>query len=59
VLDIIIRELNMPRSLHEVGVGREKLETLAGHALDDKWCRTNPLPIVHRSQVLEILETVV
>jgi alcohol dehydrogenase class IV len=59
VLDVIVRELGMPRSLKEVGVGSDKLDKLAGHALEDKWCRTNPVPLTEKSQVLEILEMVV
>lgn len=58
-LDIIIRELGMPRTLREVNVGRDKLDKLASHSLDDKWCGTNPVPLTEKSQVLEILETVV
>ena len=59
LLDAIIRELGMPRDLRTVGVGRDKLETLAEHSLDDKWCRTNPRPLTDKKQVLEILETVI
>ena len=58
-LDTVIRELGMPRSLKDVGVGRDKLDKLAEHSLDDKWCGTNPVPLTEKSQVLEILETVV
>jgi alcohol dehydrogenase class IV len=59
VLDAVIRELGMPRSLKEVGVGRDKLDTLAEHSLHDRWCKTNPVPLKEKGQVLEILEKVV
>lgn len=59
VLDAVIRELGMPRSLKEVGVGRDALDDLAANSLHDRWCRTNPVPLTDKKQVLEILEMVV
>ncbi|KAE8375085.1 alcohol dehydrogenase [Aspergillus bertholletiae] len=59
VLDAVFRELGMPRSLKEVGVGREQLDQLAENSLHDRWCKTNPVPLMEKSQVLEILEMVV
>ncbi|RAH70224.1 iron-containing alcohol dehydrogenase [Aspergillus aculeatinus CBS 121060] len=59
VLDAVIRELGMPRSLREVGVGRDQLDCLAENSLHDRWCQTNPVPLKEKSQVLEILEMVV
>ncbi|GFF47885.1 lactaldehyde reductase [Aspergillus udagawae] len=59
VLDAVIRELGMPRSLKEVGVGRDALNELAANSLHDRWCRTNPVPLTEKRQVLEILEMVV
>ncbi|KAL4872329.1 hypothetical protein BDV12DRAFT_210842 [Aspergillus spectabilis] len=59
VLDAVIREIGMPRSLSEVGVDRNKLEELAANSLNDRWCRTNPVPLVDKAQVLEILEMVI
>lgn len=59
ILDAVIRELGMPRSLGDVGVGRDKLEGLAAHSLHDRWCKTNPVPLKEKEQVLEILEMVV
>lgn len=58
-LDAVIRELGMPRSLKEVGVGRDKLDVLATNSLQDKWCGTNPVPLTEKQQVLNILEQVV
>ncbi|KAF2093769.1 Dehydroquinate synthase-like protein [Rhizodiscina lignyota] len=59
VLDVVIRELGMPRSLKEKGVGRDKLDTLAKNSLHDQWIKTNPIPIDQESQVMTILEAVV
>ncbi|KAI9376724.1 alcohol dehydrogenase [Aspergillus egyptiacus] len=59
VLDAVIRDLGMPRSLGDVGVGHDKLDGLAKHSLHDRWVRTNPVPLNEKEQVLEILEQVV
>lgn len=59
VLDAIIRELGMPRTLSDVNVGRDQLEALARNSLNDRWCKSNPVPLTEKSQVLEILEMVV
>lgn len=59
VLDAVIRELGMPRTLKEVGVGRDQLDGLAEHSLHDRWCATNPIPLREKKQVMEILEMVV
>ena len=59
VLDAVIRELGLPRSLKEVGVeGYEKLDKLAAHSLHDRWCKTNPVPLQEKEQVWEILTMV-
>ena len=58
-LDAIFRELGMPRSLKDVGVAREKLERLAWGSLEDRWCKTNPIPLEKKEQVLEILDMIV
>lgn len=59
ILDAVIRELGMPRSLSDVHVGRDKLDSLAAHSLHDRWCKSNPVPLNEKRQVLEILEMVV
>nr|POE63462.1 ethanolamine utilization protein eutg [Quercus suber] len=55
-LDAIFRELGMPRSLKEVGVGRDKFDVLAMNSLKDPCCKANPIPLERTEQVLEILE---
>jgi alcohol dehydrogenase class IV len=37
VVGAVIFELGMPRTLHDVGVGREKLDALADNCLKDRW----------------------
>ena len=58
-LDVIFRELGMPRSLKDVGVGRDKLDALATGSLQDKWCKTNPIPLEAKEQVMEIVQLVI
>ena len=58
-LDVIFRELGMPRSLKDVGVGREKLDALATGSLRDRWCKTNPIPLKAKEQVMDILQLVI
>ena len=59
ILDAVIRELGMPRTLKEVGIGRDKLGLLAENSLKDHWIKTNAKPITEKSQVMEILDMVV
>ena len=59
ILDAVIRELGMPRTLKDVGVGKDKLDLLAENSLKDHWIKTNAVPITEKSQVMEILEIVV
>jgi alcohol dehydrogenase class IV len=58
MLDVVFRELGMPRTLKEVGVGRDKMHGLARNSLKDHWIQTNAKPITEMDQVLEILEMV-
>lgn len=59
ILDVVISELGMPRSLKAVGVeGEEALRKLAENSLKDPWCVTNPRPLKEQAEVLKILEVV-
>lgn len=58
-LDVIFRELGMPRSLKDVGVGSEKVDSLATGSLQDSWCKTNPIALKTKEQVMEILQLVI
>jgi len=54
----VMRELGLPRTLREVGVGREELDALAENSLRDEACGTSPVPLRGKGQVLAILEKV-
>ncbi|MFI5029403.1 MAG: iron-containing alcohol dehydrogenase [Reyranellales bacterium] len=56
VLDAFIRGLDMPRSLHEVKIGREHFDRIAQQAMGTPWVPRNPRPIPGPEQVKEILE---
>ena len=58
ILDSIFRFLGMPRSLREFGIGDDKLDGLAENSLRDRWCPTNPRPLVEKAQIMEVLEMV-
>jgi alcohol dehydrogenase class IV len=58
-LDAVFRALGMPRTLKDVGVGRDKLDILAENSLHDPCCAANPIPLTEKAQVMEILEMVV
>ena len=56
-LDVVIRELGIPRTLKEVGVGPDKFEKLAVVSCKDRWCKTNPIPLTETEEVMKILNT--
>ncbi|KAJ6474152.1 putative Fe-containing alcohol dehydrogenase [Mycena sanguinolenta] len=58
VLDALLRELGMARTLREVGVGQDKFDKLAEFSLGDPFALTNPVPLKEKAQVMEILEMV-
>jgi alcohol dehydrogenase class IV len=58
VLNAFIRELGLPRSLKDFGIQEEQLDSLADSSLGDKFFKTNPIPLMEKAQVLEILRTV-
>lgn len=55
LLDLLIRDLGMPRHLRDVGVGMGDLPRLADNCMLDDWTFSNPRPISKSDQVLEIL----
>ncbi|KAJ7211757.1 putative Fe-containing alcohol dehydrogenase [Mycena pura] len=58
LVDALFRALDMPRTLKEVGVGRDQFNKLAEYSLLDVWCATNPVPLMEKEQVMEILNMI-
>src|SRR3984885_6918676 len=56
VLDGFIRNLGMPRSLHEVRIGPEHFDRIAEQAMGTPWIPRNPRKIDGPAQVREILQ---
>jgi maleylacetate reductase len=56
VLDRFIRDLGMPRSLHEVKVAPESFDAIAKAAMATPWVPRNPRKIDGPAEVREILE---
>ena len=56
LLDGLMTELGMPRSLGAVGIGRDDFARIAAAAMATPWVPRNPRPIAGPEQVLEILE---
>ena len=52
----LFRELSLPTSLREVGIGEEQLAQLAEMTLKDHAALTNPVPLRRKEQVREILD---
>ena len=52
----LFRELSLPTSLREVGIGEEQLDQLAEMTLKDHAALTNPVPLRRKEQVREILD---
>ena len=55
LLDVIFRALEMPRTLTEMGIGRDKFDMLSKNSLADICVQNNPAPL-DDSNVREILE---
>lgn len=58
ILDAVITELGMPRTLKEVNIGVESLDQLAENSLHDIWIKTNAVPMTKKEQVMEILQMI-
>ncbi|KAI1187423.1 putative Fe-containing alcohol dehydrogenase [Nemania serpens] len=57
LMDVIIRALDLPRTLKEFSIGEDRLDGIAEHSLLDRWVQTNPAPL-DKAGVLEILRMV-
>ena len=52
----LVAELGLPRSLRDVGVGRERFAEIGAKSMHDRAVLNNPRPITRPEQVVEILE---
>ncbi|WP_439815895.1 iron-containing alcohol dehydrogenase [Zavarzinia sp. CC-PAN008] len=57
LVDDFIRNLGMPRTLREVGISVDNLDTIARNTMYDPWGRTNPRTIFGPADVRQILES--
>ncbi len=55
LVGVVVGDLGLPKTLKDVGVGRENLDILAENSMKDRCLLTNPTPLKEKSQVLEIL----
>lgn len=56
-LDTVIRALGLPRKLKEYNIAPKDLVAIAENSLKDACCKKNPIPLVEKDQVLEILRS--
>ena len=54
-VDELCRELELPRTLREVGVPEDGLEYIAAATLQDRSLSTNPKPVVDAGPIMEVL----
>jgi alcohol dehydrogenase class IV len=57
-IEDLVRVLEQPSRLSQVGVTRARFDEIAAHAMHDRYIHTNPRPITQPAQVREILELV-
>lgn len=58
VLDTYIRILGLPRTLEEVGIGKDMHWQIAESSVQDRCCMRNPIPLTDPSMVVQILDLV-
>lgn len=58
ITEALVKALGLPRTLKDVGVPRDLFDKVAENSLLDSWAKENPVPLVRKEQVLEILEMV-
>ena len=56
-VDELCRELELPRTLREVGVPEDGLEYIATATLQDRSLSTNPKPVVDAGPIMEVLRS--
>jgi alcohol dehydrogenase class IV len=56
VVEALVRDLDQPTRLRDVGAKRDQFDAIAGSSLDNLFVRSNPRPITDARQIVEILE---
>jgi maleylacetate reductase len=56
-IEQLVRNLNLPTRIRDVGVKREDFQVIADKVMHDFGIKNNPRPVTHTSQLLEILES--
>lgn len=57
LLDAFVRELDLPRSLKEVGIVKaDEIGLIASNALRSPYAMTNPVPLKSKDMAMAILE---
>jgi maleylacetate reductase len=56
-IEQLVRSLNLPTRIRDVGVKHEDFQTIADKVMHDFGIKNNPRPVTHTSQLLEILES--
>ena len=56
-IEQLVRSLNLPTRIRDVGVKREDFQVIADKVMHDFGIKNNPRPVTHTSQLLEILES--
>lgn len=55
-IEALRAELDLPARLRDVGVTRDQLPAVADHVLGDVALATNPRPVTHAADVMEVLD---
>ena len=56
-IEQLVRNLNLPTRIRDVGVKREDFQVIADKVMHDFGIKNNPRPVTHTRQLLEILES--
>jgi alcohol dehydrogenase class IV len=56
-IEQLVRSLNLPTRIRDVGVKREDFQVIADKVMHDFGIKNNPRPVTETSQLLEILES--
>ncbi|KAK5047424.1 hypothetical protein LTR84_006520 [Exophiala bonariae] len=58
IIENLVKALGLPRALKDVGISGDLFDKLAENSLLDPWAKENPVSLVRKEQILEILDMV-